>query len=95
MVYSTMELDSHANTIICGSNCIVMNFTAKEFDVVPYTDTYKTIKAVPIVQAAIAYNNPDTGETTILIINKSICMGETMYHNLVNPNQFYAYGMIV
>ena len=44
----------------------------KKSDFVPYTDAYKTIKAMPIVQADTAYDNPDTGETTTLILNKDI-----------------------
>ena len=50
---------------------------------------------MPIVQAATAYANPEKGETTILILNKAIWMGETMDHNLVNPNQLRAYSMTV
>ena len=90
-----MELDSHTDTIVCGSNCIIINFTGKECEVVTYTDAYETIKVVSIVQEATAYDNPDTGETTILILNKAIWMGETMDHTLVKPNQLRAYGMIV
>ena len=93
--YSTMELDSHAGTTVCGSNCIVVHFTGKECDVTPYTDTYDTIKAVTIVQTYTAYGIPETGDTTILILNEAIWMGETMYHTLVNPNQLHAYGMTV
>ena len=48
---------------------------------------------MPIVKADTAYDNPETGETTILILNKAIYMGGTMYHTLVNPNQLCAYGM--
>ena len=44
-----MDLDSHAETIFCGSNCIVMHVMGKECDVAPYTYAYNTIKAVPIV----------------------------------------------
>ena len=95
MVYSTMELDSHVDKKNCGSNYIVIYFTGKECDVATYTDTYNTIKVVPIVQAATSYYNADTRDTTILIINEAICMGETMDHTLVNPNQLRAYGMTV
>ena len=38
-----------------------MHFTGNEFDVAPYTGAYEAIKAVPIVQAATAYENPETG----------------------------------
>ena len=61
----------------------------------PYTDAYENIKSVPIVQAATSYENSDTGETTILILDKAILIGENMDHILVNPNQLCAYGMTV
>ena len=95
VLYSMMELYSHSDTVLCGSNCIVMYFTGKEYDVATYTDTDETIKAVPIVQADTAYNNPETGDTTILILSKAIWMGETMDHILLSPNQLCAYGMTV
>ena len=72
-----------------------MHFTGKECDVAPYNDTYETIKAVPIVQESTAYENPEIGETTILILNKAVWIGETMDHTLMKPNQLSAYGMIV
>ena len=61
MVYRTMDLDYNAEMIVCDSNCIVTNFTGKECDVAPYTDVYETIDALPIVQAATAYENNYTG----------------------------------
>ena len=92
---SQIELDSHADTIVCGSNCVILHYTGKECDVSPYTDTYEAIKSVPIVQAATAYDNPETGETTILIFNEAIWMGNLLDHTLVNPNQLRAYGITV
>jgi hypothetical protein len=70
-----------------------MYYTGKECDVSPYTEAYEAIKSVPIVQAATAYNNRDTGETTILILNKAIWMEDQMEHTLINPNQLLAYGI--
>ena len=95
MVYSTLELDSHADTIFCYSNFIIINFTGKEWNAVAYTVAYKKIKAVPIVQAVMAYDNPDTGETNILILNEATWMGTTMDHTLVNSNKWCAYSMTV
>jgi hypothetical protein len=37
-IESALELDSHADTIVCGSNCVIMHFTGKECDVSPYTE---------------------------------------------------------
>ncbi len=95
VIYSQLELDSHADTIVCGSNCTILHFTGSECDVSPYTDSYEAIKSVPIVQAATAYDNPETGETTILILNEAIWMGDKMENTLVNPNQLRAYGLTV
>jgi hypothetical protein len=68
-----------------------MYYTGKECDVLPYTEAYEVIKSVPIVQAATAYDNRDTGENTILILNKAISwMGDQMEHTLINPNQLRA-----
>ena len=72
-----------------------MRFTGKECDVAPYTDAHETINSVPMVQAATSYDNPDTGETAIIIFNEAVWIAETMYHTLVNLNQLCAYGMIV
>jgi hypothetical protein len=90
-----MELDSHADTIVAGSNCIVMHYTGKECNVSPYTDQYEDIKNVPIVQAATAYDDPETGVTAILMLNEAMWMGDTMEHALVNPNQLRAHGITV
>jgi hypothetical protein len=59
-----------------------MYYTGKEC----YVSPYEAIKSVPIVQAATAYDNRDTGKTTILILNKAIWMGDQMEHTLINPN---------
>ncbi len=48
-----------------------------------------------MVQAATAYDDPDTGETTILILNEATWMGDQMEHALVNPNQLRACGITV
>jgi hypothetical protein len=72
-----------------------MHYTGKECDVSPYTDEYESIKSVPIVQAATAYNVPETGETVILIFNEAIWMGSKMENTLVNPNQLRVYGIKV
>jgi hypothetical protein len=60
IVHSKMELDSHADTIVAGSNCIVMHYTGKECNVSPCTEQCEDIKNVPIVQAATACDDPET-----------------------------------
>ena len=36
ITYSTCELDSHADMIVAGKNCIILEYTGKECDVSPY-----------------------------------------------------------
>ena len=95
IVQSQIEMDSHADTIVCGANCAVMYYTGKQCDVSPYTDAYEAIKSVPIVQAGTAYDNTETGETFILVFNEAIWMGDKMEHTLVNPNQLRSFGITV
>jgi hypothetical protein len=58
-----MELDSHADAAACGSNCVIIHYAGQECDASPCTDAYESIKSVPIVQAATACDNPETGES--------------------------------
>ena len=90
-----MELDSHADTVVLGRNCVVMNYTNRACNVMPYTDSYEPIKDVPVVQGATGYTNPKTGQSYILVFNEALWMGDHMDHSLLNPNQLRHYGTIV
>ena len=92
IVYGKCELDSHADTIVAGSNCIVLNYTGQVCDVSPYSDEYAPVSDVPIVKAATAWQSPHTGQTYILIFNEALWMGDSLDHSLINPNQLRHYG---
>ena len=64
------ELDSHANTCVAGANCIVLEETNQPVDVTAFSEHLDTMKNVPIVTAATAYDDPGTGITYILILGK-------------------------
>ena len=78
-----------------GKNSIVLNYTGQECDVLPYTDTYDSIKSVPIAKAGTAWTSPETGATHILVFNEGLWMGDKMVHSLINPNQLRLYGVTV
>ena len=86
-----MELDSHANTIVAGANCVVLAYTGRECDVSPYDDKYEPVSGVPIVNAATAWQSPVTGQIYILILNESLWMPE-LPNTLVNQNQLRYFG---
>ena len=90
-----MGLDSHADTVVLGSNCIVLSYTTRECDVSPYTDAYDAIPNVSIVTGATAWTSPQTGETFILDFNEALWMGNVLSHSLLNPDQLCHYGTTV
>ena len=96
LIYGRMELDSHDNTIVLGSNVIIMHYTHRECDVSPYADTYQPIQNVPIVSGTTAVTNTTDGSTHILVFNEAIwIMGNILDHSLLNPNQLRAHGITV
>ena len=95
VTHARMELDSHADTIVLGSNAIIMHYTNRECDVSPYADTYEPIVDVPIVTGATAVTSQESGLTYILNFNEAIWMGDVLDHSLINPNQLRAHGINV
>ena len=65
-----------------------MNYIGKEYEVYPKMDAYKAIKSLPMLQESTEYEKPDTGETTIIIINEAIWMGKKMEHTYFTMPQF-------
>ena len=90
-----LELDSHADKACIGSDCCIIAYTEKVCQITPFHPGYETIKDVPIVQAATAYTDIETGNTFILIINEALYMGDTLQSSYLNPNQMRCHGVIV
>jgi hypothetical protein len=89
-----VELDSHADTVCAGANCIVLETTNQVVDVTPYnSEKYEAETNIPIVKAATAYTDP-TGTTYILILNQALYLPD-LNHSLLNPNQMRVNGVIV
>ena len=90
-----IELDSHADTIVLGTNCILTSRTGQSCEVMSYSDTYDAITDVPVVTGATFWTSPHDGDEFILVFNEALWMGITLQHTLVNPNQLRAYGTAV
>jgi len=69
---SRTELDSHANMDVVGSNCIVVHNTGKSAQVSPFTSDLGALQNVPIDDAAVAYDCPVSGETTVFIVSNAL-----------------------
>ena len=69
------ELDSHADTCVVGATWKVMVYTGVVCDVYPYSDSYKPLEQVPVVEAVTAYNHP-AGEMFILVLAQALYLGD-------------------
>jgi len=89
------KLDSHGDT--CGVNTVafIMEYLGKVAEVHGFSKSMEAMKDIPIVKAALAYDNPTTGETVILVINQALYFREDLTHILLNQNQMRAHGLVV
>jgi hypothetical protein len=78
------SLDSHANMVVLGKNCFVFEWSGRSCSVHPFSDSLGTVKNVPIVDAAIAYDCPYRHETYILLVRNALYL-PTLQHNLIPP----------
>ena len=60
----------------------IPEFDGMTCEVSPYSDSYESIKDVPIVAAATAWTNAETGETHILYFNQILWYGKKMLVSL-------------
>ena len=90
-----IELDTHADTTVLGSNCIIFSYTGKECEVSPYSSQYKAVQNVPVVTGATVWTNAADDTAYLLIFHESLWMGDKLDHTLVNPNQLRAYGVSI
>ena len=69
-------MDSHADTRVLGSNCVVLTYMGKECEVLPYADEYNAIRNVPVVMGATVWTNSQDGAPILLVFDKALWMGD-------------------
>ena len=80
---SRTELDSHANMPVVGRNALIIADTGNKVEVNPYTPAYEAM-TVPLVDAALQYDCPYTGQSYILIVRNALSV-PSMSNNLLPP----------
>jgi hypothetical protein len=70
----------------------VTDYTDTKVSVSPFSDSYEAIKDVPIATVATAWDDPGTGEVTVLYFYEALYFGDRMSHMLLGPNQLLANG---
>ena len=83
----TCELDSHADTILAGSNCKIETTTYQTVRVKPFSDDMGTIEKVIICSVRTVYVHPSSGELFVLRFNEALIFGDRRKSSLINPNQ--------
>jgi hypothetical protein len=61
-----LELDSHADTCAAGANSRVTDYTDTKVSESPFSDSCEAIKDIPIATVAMAWDDPATGDMTVL-----------------------------
>ena len=90
-----IELDTHADMALLGSNCVVLSYMGKECEVSPYSSEYEAVRNIPVVTGAMVWTNPTDGTAYLLVFHESLWMGDKLDHTLVNPNQLWVYGVSI
>ena len=85
------ELDTHAHTCCVGSECEILHITGKA-DVTEFLETLGKVKEAPIVTAAMAYDDNDSGDTHILVFHQVLHF-PSMTKHLLNPFQLHEAGV--
>jgi hypothetical protein len=81
------KMDMHADTCVAGSNFLMCEFDGTTCEVSPFTDEYQSMTDVPIVLAATAWTDEESGGTIVLWFNQMLWYGNKLDHSLINPNQ--------
>ena len=81
---SRTELDSHANMVVVGRHCLVIEWSGRTAIVSPFTPDYDAMMEVPIMDAAILYECPFSGKDYILLVRNALHV-PTMETNLIPP----------
>ena len=81
-----VELDSNADTCCVGEGVMIVNATDRYVTATPFVNSLGTIKKVPIVTAAVAYDDPRSGKVVVLVIHQALYFPE-MQRCLMCPMQ--------
>lgn len=78
------DLDSHANMCVFGKHCMIINDSGRYADVNGFSQELDSLRKVPIVDAAIAYDCPFSLKSYILVA-RNVLYVQSMTHNLIPP----------
>ena len=81
---SVTELDSHANMAVAGQDCTIISRSGHFATVTPFSADLPVMEQVEIGDVAVAYEDPYTSRTYLLVIRNALLI-PSMDHNLLPP----------
>ena len=85
------EIDLHADTCVAGAMWKMMEYTGVVCNVYPYSNSYKPLRQVHLVEAVTVYNH-QTGEMFIFVLAQVLYWGNQQELSLLCPSQMRLYG---
>ena len=84
-----VEIDSHADIHAVGDNCLVIHDHNRQINVYNYNPKDRSAKTVDVT---VGYQDPQSGQKFILIINQAICIDGLENHSIC-PMQCHLNGV--
>ena len=69
---SRTDLDSHANTVVLGTHAFIFESTKRACNVQPFDPSLGIASKIQIVDGAIVYECPYTGEIYVIIVRNAL-----------------------
>ena len=88
------ELDSHADTCCMGYGCKVLSRHPQTVSVEPFDSSLGQLQNIAIVDAAVAFDHPETKQTWILVFRQVLYIPKLECH-LLCPMQMRLHGITV
>jgi hypothetical protein len=82
-----IELDTHADTSCASAHVCIIDYTGQTCSVSVFSHELPTMTDVPIINGAVAYDHPETGEVFIIAMNQHLYLGDKIENSLICLNQ--------
>ena len=71
-IMASNECDSNADTCCFGKNLVILEYNQISEDVYAYNQSIKPIEGVPTINDKMAWDNPESNQTCILVIKEAL-----------------------
>ena len=88
-------MDTHADTCCAGSNWSILDYTGQVCEVTPFLSSYEPVPKIPLAHCCTVWTDQTDSTEYLLVGDEMLWFGTLLPHSLINPNQLWAYSLIV